>query len=150
MHNRRITFLFSSFAALDASGLAQDIQKLDPALDQLVDAKATVERIATGFNKLTEGPVWNHSQSLMFAEIPANSIIQWRPGQPASVFLHPSGYKGSAPFTGPEPGSNGMTLDSKGRLTRGGAMRSAMSGEWKTSIRRRKSRFLQIRLRGNL
>jgi gluconolactonase len=117
MHGRRITFLFSSFAALAASGFAQDIQKLDPALDQLVDVKATVERIATGFNKWTEGPVWSHSQSLMFAEIPANSIIQWRPGQSASVFLHPSGYKGSAPFTGPEPGSNGMTVDSKGRLS---------------------------------
>jgi hypothetical protein len=51
MHNRRIAFLFSSFAALAASGFAQDIQKLDPALDPLVDAKATAERIATGFNR---------------------------------------------------------------------------------------------------
>ena len=31
--------------------------------------------------------------------------------------MQPSGYKGSVPFTGPEPGSNGMTLDSRGRLT---------------------------------
>jgi len=98
-------------------GFCQGIQRLDPALDQLIDLDANVERIATGFNKWTEGPVWTRAQSLFFAEIPANSIIEWRPGQTAKVFLHPSGYKGSTPFTGPEPGSNGMTLDSRGRLT---------------------------------
>ena len=31
--------------------------------------------------------------------------------------MQPSGYKGAAPYGGPEPGSNGMTLDSHGRLT---------------------------------
>jgi gluconolactonase len=95
----------------------QTIEKLDPSLDQLINSTATLERVATGFKKWTEGPVWSHSQSLLFAEIPANNIIQWRPGHEPEVFLHPSGYKGTTPFTGPEPGSNGMTVDSKGRLT---------------------------------
>lgn len=104
-------------AVAAAPGYSQGIQKLDPVMDQLIDPNSAVERVATGFNKWTEGPVWTHAQSLLFAEIPANSIIQWRPGQSASVFLHPSGYKGSEPFRGPEPGSNGMTVDSKGRLT---------------------------------
>lgn len=117
MSKHRIVLLISSVAAVAGSGFSQNIQKLDPALDQLIDANAAVERVATGFDKWTEGPVWTHAQWLMFAEIPANSIIQWRPGQKASVFLHPSGYKGSTPFTGPEPGSNGMTVDSEGRLT---------------------------------
>jgi gluconolactonase len=101
------------------SGLlfAQTVEKLDPSLDRLVDPRATVEQVATGFNKWTEGPVWTHAQSLMFAEIPANSIVEWRPGTGAKTFLHPSGYKGTAPFKGPEPGSNGMTVDAKGRLT---------------------------------
>ena len=112
-----IALLISSVVAVAGSGFAQSIQKLDPALDQLIDANTNVELVATGFNKWTEGPVWTHAQSLMFAEIPANSIIQWLPGQKASVFLHPSGYKGSTPFNGPEPGSNGMTVDSQGRLT---------------------------------
>jgi gluconolactonase len=96
---------------------AQTVEKLDPALDRLVSSNAKVEQVATGFNKWTEGPVWTHSGVLFFAEIPANSIIEWRPGGKASVFLHPSGYKGSAPFKGPEPGSNGMTMDSRDRLT---------------------------------
>jgi gluconolactonase len=104
-------------------GFGQSIQKLDPAMDQLIDGNATVERIATGFNKWTEGPVWTHAGSLLFAEIPGNSIIQWLPGQKTSIFLHPSGYEGSTPFTGPEPGSNGMTVDSKGRLTVAGHAR---------------------------
>src|SRR5882757_7181611 len=75
----RILVLISSMAAAAGSGLAQDVQKLDPALDQLIDSGAKAEQIATGFNKWTEGPVWTHAQSLLFAEIPANNIIQWRP-----------------------------------------------------------------------
>jgi len=99
------------------SGISQEIQKLDPALDQIVPAKATLERVATGFNKWTEGPAWTREGSLMFAEIPANNIVKLVPGQGATVFIHPSGYKGTEPYKGREPGSNGMTLDAKGRLT---------------------------------
>jgi gluconolactonase len=113
--NRILLLLGMTFATVP--GFCQEIQRLDPALDQLIDTGTSVERIATGFNKWTEGPVWTRAQSLLFAEIPANSIIEWRPGQTPKIFLHPSGYHGSAPFGGPEPGSNGMTLDSKGRLT---------------------------------
>lgn len=32
------------------------------------------------------------------------------------VFLEPSGYTGSVPFTGKEPGSNGLAFDRRGRL----------------------------------
>ncbi len=112
----RVVFLALA-AVATVPAYSQAVQELDPELDQLIDRNAAVERIATGFNKWVEGPVWTHAQSLLFAEIPANSIIQWRPGGSTNVFLHPSGYKGSKPFTGPEPGSNGMTVDSKGRLT---------------------------------
>ena len=97
------------------AGYAQDVQKLDPALDKLVAADAKLERVATGFNKWTEGPVWTHDGSLLFAEIPANNIIRWKPGEGASVFMHPSGYMGATAYAGPEPGSNGMTLDADGR-----------------------------------
>jgi len=92
-------------------------------MDRLVPAKSMVVRVATGFNKWTEGPVWTRSNSLLFAEIPGNNIMIWRPGGVASVFMHPSGYTGSAPYGGPEPGSNGMTLDSFGRLTVAGHAR---------------------------
>ena len=39
------------------------------------------------------------------------------------MFMQPSGYQGSAPYGGPEPGSNGMTLDPQGRLTVAGHAR---------------------------
>ena len=95
----------------------QEVQRLDPAVDQLVSKKAKLEKVATGFNKWTEGPVWTRNGTLLFAEIPSNNIDQWIPGQTATVFMHPTGYKGSEPFNGPEPGSNGMTLDARGRVT---------------------------------
>jgi gluconolactonase len=101
----------------------QEIQKLDPALDKVVAPDAKAERIATGFDKWTEGPVWTREGALLFAEIPANNIIIWAPGREAQVFIHPSGYEGSEPFKGTEPGSNGMTLDPDGRVSVAGHAR---------------------------
>jgi gluconolactonase len=54
---------------------------------------------------------------LLFAEIPSNTIHKWTPGRGVSVFMQPSGYKGTDDLPGPELDSNGMTLDSRGRLT---------------------------------
>jgi gluconolactonase len=102
---------------------SQEIQRLDPAVNQLLRADAALEKVATGFNKWLEGPVWTRQGTLLFAEIPANNIDQWIPGQAASVFMHPSGYKGAEPFKGAEPGSNGMTLDANGRVTVAGHAR---------------------------
>jgi len=107
----------------NVSPLAQDIQKLDPTLEQLVGPDSKLERIATGFNKWTEGPVWTHEGTLLFAEIPANNIDLWVPGKGARVFMHPSGHVGTEPFKGPEPGSNGMILDPDGRVSVAGHAR---------------------------
>lgn len=92
------------------------IQRLDPAVDQLIPANAKITRVATGFN-WTEGPVWIPAGYLLFADIRNNRIMKWAPGSGASVFMHPSGYLGKTPYPGPESGSNGMTLDPRGRLT---------------------------------
>jgi gluconolactonase len=110
-------------AAFASPAATQEIQRLDPALDKLVPASAKLERVATGFDKWTEGPVWTRSGSLLFAVIPANSIMQWAPGKDASVFIHPSGYTGETSYGGPEPGSNGMTLDPDGRVSIAGHAR---------------------------
>ncbi|MGA9801160.1 MAG: SMP-30/gluconolactonase/LRE family protein [Terriglobales bacterium] len=114
------TCRYLSVAALmlaAAVAFSQEIQRLDPSVNQLVPADATLEKVAGGFDKWTEGPVWTRQDTLLFAEIPANNIDQWVPGKGASVFIHPSGYKGSEPYKGGEPGSNGMTLDADGRVT---------------------------------
>ncbi len=118
----RLSLLTLILAAV-APAFSQDIQRLDPALDGIVAADAKLERVATGFNKWTEGPVWTHEGTLLFAEIPANNIDLWVPGKGASVFMHPSGYEGAEPYKGPEPGSNGMTLDPDGRISVAGHAR---------------------------
>jgi gluconolactonase len=98
---------------LDSTAVKLD--RLDPAVDQIVPKDAKLERIATGF-KWVEGPVWIEG-SLYFAEIPSNTIRKWTPGYSVRTVLGSTGYQGMRPYGGPEPGSNGMTLDSKGRLT---------------------------------
>jgi gluconolactonase len=100
-------------AVVDEGPLKLD--RLDASSDRIVPADARLERVATGYT-WTEGPVWI-KDSLFFADIPGNSILKWTPNAGAATFLKPSGYKGSVPYGGPEPGSNGMTLDSLGRLT---------------------------------
>lgn len=119
----RLCMLTAILTAVVPLGITQEIQRLDPALDQLVPADAKLERVASGFNKWTEGPVWTHAGTLLFAEIPANRIRMWAPGKDAQVFMEPSGYIGKAPYGGPEPGSNGMTLDADGRVSVAGHAR---------------------------
>src|SRR6266436_5555257 len=119
----RFSFLALTLTAVAVSAFSQDIQKLNPTLDRLVAPDAKLERVATGFNKWTEGPVWTRAGNLLFAEIPANNIIEWIPGKGASVFMHPSGYEGAEAYKGPEPGSNGMTLDGDGRVSVAGHAR---------------------------
>jgi gluconolactonase len=64
-----------------------------------------------------EGPVWVPDGGfLLFSDVVKNTIYKWKEGEGESVFLRPSGYTGTAPFAGAEPGSNGLTLDSSGRL----------------------------------
>lgn len=121
--NLRVALPLGLLFASAGSLFPQNLEKLDPAIDQIVPANLVVEKVASGFNKWTEGPVWTRSNMLLFAEIPGNSIIQWAPGQSAKIFIHPSGYTGSEPFKGGEPGSNGMTLDARGRLTVAGHAR---------------------------
>ncbi len=91
------------------------VDRFDPAAERVIPADAKLERIATGFTWV-EGPVWVDG-SLFFTDIPSNRILKWTPGKGVTTFLHPSGYLGVKPYGGPEPGSNAMTLDARGRLT---------------------------------
>jgi gluconolactonase len=99
-----------------AAEQAAKVEKLGPGIEAIVPAGAMLEKISSGYT-WTEGPVWIHAGYLLFADIPANTIHKWSPKEGASVFMKPSGWNEATPFGGKEPGSNGMTLDSKGRLT---------------------------------
>jgi gluconolactonase len=105
------------------------IERLDPALDALVDANARLEMLGDRF-ALTEGPVWMPDPAggfLLFSDNAANVIYKWEQGKPLSVFLERSGYTGrdvssvgAQTVAGRVPilliGSNGLALDPQGRL----------------------------------
>jgi gluconolactonase len=92
------------------------IIRLDPRIDKLIPEDAVLEKIADGFSWV-EGPVWiSNGQYLLFSDIPNNSVYKGTEGEGVSLFLRPSGYAGKTPFKGKEPSSNGLTIDSQGRL----------------------------------
>lgn len=104
----------SAKAKFETSGT---VLRADPGLDAIVPAGAKIEKLADDC-KWTEGPIWIHQGYLLFADIPNNRIMRWTPQGGLSLFMQPSGYRGTAaPYKGIEPGSNGMTLDRQGRLT---------------------------------
>jgi gluconolactonase len=89
---------------------------LDPRFDSLVPKTSKLEKLADGF-QWVEGPVWDQKeQALLFSDIPNNVVQKWKQGEGLTEFLRPSGYTGTAPFTGREPGSNGLTWDAQRRL----------------------------------
>jgi gluconolactonase len=110
----------------DASRFA--IVKLDPALDAIVSADASLETIGDRFG-LTEGPVWvqdGASGYLLFSDLIANVIYKWTPGGQLSAFLE-NVYDGPDLLNVGQQtrrgrmnviiiGSNGLTLDREGRL----------------------------------
>jgi len=124
VHNLLALFVFGVLIAMAQTPFEKvgSVERLDPALDAIVPKDAAIEKLADGF-KWTEGPVWIHAGYLLFAEIPSNRIMKWSPTAGVSEFMRPSGYSGRAPFGGPEPGTNGMTLDRRGRLTVAGHAR---------------------------
>jgi gluconolactonase len=91
------------------------IERLDPAIDQLLAPHATIEKLARGFD-WSEGPVWvKRGGYLLFSDVPNNIVYKWVPYVGTTEFLFPSGYTGEKKRGG-EPGSNGLTLDKQGRL----------------------------------
>jgi len=58
---------------------------LAPDFDSIV-----VERVATGY-QFTEGCVWTPAGTLVFSDIPANKIYEWKPGSEPTVLHEPSG-----------------------------------------------------------
>ncbi|RAW01623.1 SMP-30/gluconolactonase/LRE family protein [Pseudochryseolinea flava] len=91
------------------------IERLDPALDAIVSATAQPEIIAEGF-EWSEGPCWIEStKTLIWSDVPRDTIFQWSEEKGTSVYLTPSGYTGTIPRGG-EMGSNGLTLTKDGKL----------------------------------
>jgi gluconolactonase len=93
------------------------LEVLDPRFEALIPADTKIEKIADDL-EWSEGPLWDAGRkALYFSDIPRNVVMQWNADKGVSRYLESSGYTGAAPFTGREPGSNGLTFDPQGRLT---------------------------------
>lgn len=96
------------------------IVRTDPQLNRLIPADAKIEIIGAGFGHL-EGPVWvkdrdaGPSSYLLVNDTKAQTTYQWSPTKGWSKFVQNTGYTGRLPY-GDEPGSNGLTIDGRGRL----------------------------------
>ncbi len=98
------------FAASPAPEFKGSIERLDPALDDLLAKDAAIEVLASGFT-WSEGPTW-FDGSVVFSDVPNNIAYRWKEGdKAAAVFLKPSGSS-----TGDGQGSNGLSHDAKGQL----------------------------------
>jgi gluconolactonase len=92
------------------------LESRDARFDALIAPDTKIEKIADDL-LWSEGPLWDaKNQHLLFSDIPRNRVMRWHADKGVSVFLERSGYTGAAPFTGREPGSNGLTFDLQGRL----------------------------------
>lgn len=88
------------------------VERLDPALDALVDADAVAEEIHGGFS-WSEGPVWVGGPGgyLLVSDPRTNAITRWSAKDGGSVWLAPSGFEGDAAAANlHEPGTNGLFL----------------------------------------
>lgn len=91
------------------------VERVDPALDNLLPTGAVIEKLAEGFDWI-ESPLWVAKGGyLLFSEIPLNSIYKWEEGRGVSLFMQPAGYHGTRTDL-KEPGTNGLVLDAKGEL----------------------------------
>src|SRR4051812_17175380 len=118
------------------------IERIDPALDQLLKKDAKIEVIAEGF-EWSEGPVWVEKYNmLLFSDIPKNTIYKWTKENGKEVYLMPSGYTSSEPRGG-ETGSNGLALigDERLVLTQHGDRRIALMA---SSLNTPKPNFIPV------
>jgi gluconolactonase len=104
-----------------------EVNRKDASLDAILPARAKLEKLADGFT-FTEGPVWiaGHNPAiapesdegfLLFSDPNNNTIYRMTPDGGVSVYLTKSGYSGENIGEYRQPGSNGLTTDSQGRLT---------------------------------
>ncbi|HEY5757848.1 MAG TPA: SMP-30/gluconolactonase/LRE family protein [Steroidobacter sp.] len=92
---------------------ATRIERIDPALDDIIAPGATIERVATGF-KFTEGPMWREGR-LWFSDLRDNKVFAVNRGGKVELLIERAG--GLDPFpTDSYLGSNAMATDKDGSV----------------------------------
>lgn len=110
-----LSFMFSCKVTDDVQTFGS-IERLDPALDEIIDPGANIEILSNGY-EWSEGPLWVESQKmLLFSDVPTNKVYKWTESDSIKIYLQPSGYTGATPSSSNEQGSNGLTLNAEGQL----------------------------------
>jgi gluconolactonase len=92
------------------------VVRLEPAFDAIVGVDTPIEKVGGGIG-FAEGPVWMRDGTLVFSDVPGNTIFKLAvPAGTLTVIRKPSGYDGNDARPGQHVGSNGLTLDREGRL----------------------------------
>ena len=98
------------FEIVDNAGT---IEQVDPRFAALIPSDVNIQKLAEGF-MFTEGPVWDRrNNQLYFSDVRGNAIYSWSEANGVAPFIQPVYEEESAH---PSVGSNGLTLDSEGRL----------------------------------
>ncbi len=93
-----------------------EVVVFDKKLNDVLEADARIEKLAEGF-QFTEGPVWHPDGYLLFSDPNANVIYRYDPSSSnVSIYMTKSGYTGPDIGKYHQPGSNGLAIDSDGRL----------------------------------
>jgi gluconolactonase len=112
-----LDFYKPSPAANGVRPVETKIIRFDPALDSIVSVDTKMEKLAGGF-LFTEGPIWVRDGGyLLFSDPNNNLIYRWSENEGVSIYRTHSGYAGADIGEYGQPGSNGLTLDSEGRVT---------------------------------
>lgn len=125
MPPRRLLLAFLLLPAIAAGALEPQatsptqigrVVVLDAAMRELVAPDARIDRIAEGFT-WAEGPTWLPSSStLLFTDVPQNTLYSWNAREGLKVFLKPSGYDGPDDGTLREAGANGLLTEADGQV----------------------------------
>ena len=116
--------------AAQPSGGGPVVERLDPALDEILSVDATLDVIRQDYFGATEGPTWVPETGggyLVFSDMAANKIYKWDPvARQLSVLLAGIGYTGNdvlrvraldnGRLIVALLGTNGLALDLDGRL----------------------------------
>jgi gluconolactonase len=87
-----------------------EIHREDSAINNLIPKEAIIEVLAEGF-KWSEGPVWiKNDSSLLFTDIPNNSIFKWNEQEGLTLYLRPAGFA-LGEKQGGDFGSNGLFIN---------------------------------------
>lgn len=91
------------------------VNRLSSGIDEIIAPETLPEILASGFD-WSEGPLWLPEQKVViFSDVPQNTIYQWSEKEGLMTYLTPSGYTDTL-TRGGETGSNGLILDTKGKL----------------------------------